>query len=191
MNNRHLLSLLQNNFRTVHVVFGAEMNYEQQAPASSINASVAPWDQPAPKRGQPQAPVPSNDFAQVPQKAYVYKCHNDLAVEVGSAVVVMRDNGQLTLATAVRIDDFADIDLSAEYNYKWIVDVVSTDLYSGLLKKEADFNRLVTEAQRAKLREETLQSFKSVLPTEGEAAKLFHEAFNLFDAKLADGDDGK
>lgn len=127
---------------------------------------------------------PQRATAHAPQRAYVYKCHNSMAVGQGQQAVVMTDGG-MRIVTVVKVDDFADIDLNADYDYKWVVSVINTAVYDDLLDKEAKFNRLVTEARRTKVREETLASFKSVLPTEGEAAKLFHEAFNLFDVNNA------
>lgn len=182
MTNRHLLSLLQNNFRTVHVIF--ENNGTAQ---SNFDQSECPFENKTPhSKGRPgpiilDYAVPPPVSLQMPQKSYVYKCHNDLKVEVGSRVVVMTDSGGLKIVTVVKVDDFADIDLTAEFSYKWIVDVVCTDLYNDLLDKEAKFTRLVTEAERAKLREQTLESFKSVIPATGEAAELFHKAFQLFE----------
>lgn len=181
MDNKHLLSLLQTNFRTVHVIFEDSSVY----PGAN---EPAPWDaQPAnaqPRRKDvPSAPQRATT-QHTPQRAYVYKCHNSMVVEQGQQAVVMTDGG-MRIVTVVKVDDFADIDLNADYDYKWVVSVIDTTVYDDLLDKEAKFNRLVTEARRTKVREETLASFKSVLPTEGEAAKLFHEAFNLFDVNNA------
>lgn len=179
MTNKHLLSLLQTNFRTVHVVF-EDANHFPDAP------DALPWNAQAPtqpRRNEPAAPVRATT-RHAPQKAYVYKCHNSMKVEQGQAAVVMTDGG-MRIVTVVKVDDFADIDLNADHDYKWIVNVIDTTQYDDLLNKEVQFNRLVTEAHRTKMREETLASFKSVLPTEGEAAKLFHEAFNLFDVNNA------
>lgn len=165
MNSKHLLSLLQNNFRTVHVIFDTSTGNDfVQAP----NSAGQPWNDGFPTTQQ------------VPKQAYVYKCHNDLAAEVGKLAVVKLDDGRLKLVTIVKVDDFADIDLTADHTYKWLVDVVDTDRYDKILEDENKFKRLVAEAERVKLREETLASFKSVLPTEGEAAKLFSEAFAMY-----------
>lgn len=193
-NSKHLLSLLQNNFRTVHVIFGAEWPDAPSVPEAPIildyRAENAPWaNKPAQarvpgearaKRSDERAQAPAYPQAEPVHRSYVYKCHNDLAVEVGSSAVVIDDNGRLRLVTVVKVDEFADIDLNADFSYKWIVDVVDTKLYSDLIEKEQKFSRLVTEAQRVKMREETLESFKSVLPKGGEAARLFNEAFDLF-----------
>ena len=186
MNNKHLLSLLQSNFRTVHVIFGADLMEEPAAPvAPAYDHSKAPWDRPIADnktRRQP-ATAQAPDFpynGQAPQRSYVYKCHNDLDIKQGDSAVVIDDRGVLKLVTVVKVDDFADIDLNADFSYKWIVDVVRTDLYKDLMQKEQEFSRLVTEAQRAKLREETLNAFKAVVPQEGEAGRLFNLAFGLF-----------
>lgn len=182
MNHKHLLSLLQTNFRTIHVIFdGANEAYDPapwdtQAPSAPKVASRRAGTEPV----MPQAAQPR----QVPQRAYVYKCHNSMKVEAGDHAVVMTDSG-LRIVTVVKVDDFADIDLNADHDYKWIVNIIDTTVYDDVLEKEVQFNRMVTQAQRTKVREETLASFKSVLPTEGEAAKLFHEAFNLFDVNNA------
>jgi hypothetical protein len=182
VDNKHLLSLLQTNFRTVHVIFD-DVDGFQDAPWNSQQPTQAQPGKAQPRRNEPVAPQQATTRA-APQRAYVYKCHNSMEVSQGQQVVVMTDYG-LRIVTVVKVDDFADIDLNADYDYKWVVSVIDTAVYDDLLDKEAKFNRLVTEARRTKVREETLAAFKSVLPTEGEAAKLFHEAFNLFDVNNA------
>lgn len=174
MNNRHLLALLQSNFYTLAVVFD---NPLPDAPWDGAPARPQPAR--APSHGQPQAPVMPSNYAGT-EKTYTYKCPDDIELELGDKVLVDSPRNGLCIATVVRKDDFADIDLNADFTYKWIVQKVDRTRYDDMLDKEAKFSRLLTEAERVKQREAVMESFKSTLPEGGDARKLFDEALNLF-----------
>ena len=111
-------------------------------------------------------------------KNYVYKA--PLGVKVGDKVVVDSTRNGLTVASVVLVDDTPKIDVTAEFNYKWIVSVVDMSAYHAQIAKEAEFLAALEQVEQAKTREESLRSYRALLPEGSEARELFETAVSNF-----------
>lgn len=155
MKHKHLFSLLDTTFTTVHVVFGGpivdieEDQYDFRAPPRPAKAPSAP-------------------------QTYVYKVPKDWNVEKNDVLVVER-NGGMNLVHVVRVDGEPDIDLDANFDYKWAVQKVDRSAYDALVEKEKGFQDTMLNVERVKQRESLLQSFRESLPEGSEARRLFEQ----------------
>lgn len=183
INHKHLLTLLQDNFTTIRVVFPAD---GEGLPVQQAQNAATPWStQPGLSAPLPPGVMPGR---QRPQKAYTYKVHKDDNVKLNDTVVVESPNHGLALAHVVDVHAEPDIDLNADFSYKWIVSKVDTTRYIDTLEKEKKFSALVVEAERAKQRLELVQQFKDNLPQDGEARRLFDEAMGIFKSPALNND---
>lgn len=163
MKNRHLFSLLDTSYTTIGVRF-QNQSYPAPPPMSrdsegSLRTKHAPSSQ-------------HDSFTD----GYTYKVPKDWDVREGNLVVVESGlTGALELASVVRVDLTPNIDVDADFDYKWVVQLVDLADYSVRVQKEADFNKSMLEVERVKQRESLLDSFRNSLP-EGSAARELFEA---------------
>lgn len=179
INHKHLMTLLQENFTTIVCVF-REGNDVHPSVHPNSNVAADPWNNRGPTPG---TSVP--DMRQRPVKGYTYKAHLDDNIQVGDVVVVDSPNVGLTLVDVVAVHDIPQINLAAEYTYKWIVQRVDTTRYQETLRREKEFTELVVEAERVSQRELLLQQFKDTMPPSGPARILLEKAMTVF----TDGDE--
>lgn len=149
MNQRHLLSLLQNGFTTIHVVFESNMH---------------------------------DGFGSVKSqsKTYTYKADLKDNIQVGDKVIVDSPTKGLHVVTVANVDKTPRIDVSAPFDYKWIVQKVDTTLYNERLKKEEEFLESMEEVERAHQRQMLLEKFRTHLPEGSEARLLFDKTAKTF-----------
>lgn len=154
MKNKHLLSLLQEGYTTVEVVF-----------ENGPNDGCKPW---ADNR-VPPAP-------RAPARHHTYKVWKEDDVQEGDAVVVERDSGELLVVTVVAAHEVPKIDIDASWDYKWIVQKVDMSNYRSQLKREEDFTAMMLEIERTRQREFLLGQFREGLPEGSNARRMFETA---------------
>jgi len=151
VNHNHILSLLQTGFTTIQVTFSNEEVVGTKQP-----------DQAFPNRTRRR---------QV--QTYTYKALETDNIQPGDCVIVDSPHEGLQIVTVTHVDTKPNIDLSAPFPYKWVVQKVDRSRYDDLLKQEQSFKDALVEVERVKQREEVLASFKEHLPANSEARKLF------------------
>lgn len=100
-------------------------------------------------------------------RSYTYKCtlaqaealRLDLTADRDPWVVVPGSDKRHALAVAlvVTVDDEAQIDLDASYEYKWIVDIVNTRAYEACMLRERKAKDVLRNAERMKQREKLME----------------------------------
>lgn len=153
VNHNHILSLLQTGFTTIQITFDVEEVIDSQRP-----------DQAFPNRTRRRQP-----------QTYTYKALLSDNLRVGDAVIVDSPHDGLKIVYVTQVDETPQIDLSAPFPYKWIVQKVDLTRYNDLFEQEKSFRNALVEVERARQRETVLEGFKSHLPENSEARKLFDE----------------
>jgi len=185
MQNKHILTLLREDYTTVQVIMGQHSLRGFQADAiahANVKAyrdyqvaaveslqDPAPWQRTV-VNGQPDRPSRAS-----PHKLYTYKAKKSLGLQVGQTVMVERDD-MLAFATVVKVHDVPEIDLDAPFDYKWIVNKVDRAEYDRTLVEEANFMQLARAAEREHQRELLKGKFMEHLPADSIGRKLFDEA---------------
>lgn len=158
-NLNHLVSLLQEGYTTIGVIFAADHpSYHQPQ-----------TNEPAPWSSHPQA-----QWA-MPQ-VYTYKCHFECVP--GDLVILPPSNdGKLpSVGTVVRVDDEPELNFEAGIEYKWAVGRVMLDAYNDILAREKDLAKMLRENEKKVQRAKLLESYQLSLPDDPESRKIFDQA---------------
>lgn len=67
-------------------------------------------------------------YAEGKQKSYTYRIDENMDVACGDLAVVERD-GKFSFVNILEVHNESQIDVTAQYRYKWIVSVIKTDDY--------------------------------------------------------------
>ena len=160
MKQKHMFSLLDNTYTTVKVVFGdvgQDPNYYADKDLHG-----------RPKRvGEPSRGWNSD------ATSYTYKVPLAWGVNAGDELLVESKRG-LAIVTVVTVDAMPDIDVDANFDYKWAVQRIDRTEYNTLVEREKNFGNAMVEIERVKQRESLLESFRNSLP-EGSAARTLFE----------------
>ena len=87
-------------------------------------------------------------FEGTPSKVYTYKVRKEWNVQVGDELVVRTPLDGSTIVEVVEVHDIPDIDLAANFKYKWAVQKVDNTAYDEVLKVEAEKAMQLKELQR-------------------------------------------
>lgn len=150
-NMNHLVSLLQEGYNTIGVVF-------------NVVEVPTPW------AGSPAAPAPSTG------RTYTYKCH--FHCKVGDLVVVPPSSeGKLpSLATVTRVDDEPELNFEGDIEYKWAICKVDDSAYQTMLDRERELIKMLRDNERKVQRQQLLESYQLHLPSDPEGRKIFDAA---------------
>ena len=169
MKQKHLASLLQENMTTVRVVFSDDSLFQQtpkQEPSTSGRLHLkAPWEGWSPKASgahidiygdvqegnlRPEAFINQNQHKQkAGPKSYVCKVLREDGYKPGDVAVVNSPRG-LTLVMVVQVDEHPQIDVDADFDYKWLVQRVDMTRYNRQLEAEKNFQAVLLEIERRK-----------------------------------------
>lgn len=157
MKQSHLLSLLQNDYTTVHVAFRQDMSTD----TSEIN-----------------------DFTgQVVNKktprTFVYKAPHSYKLEVNDYVVVETPKGGPAVVIVTKVDETPNIDPDADFDYKWVVQRVDRTEYLARLEREQIFLETMKEVEREAQKAKLIEKFATHLPEGSEARRKYDEAIAL------------
>lgn len=90
---------------------------------------------------------------------YTYKAPLSANVDIGDYVVVATDDMRLSVGYVAEVDDFPDIDTTASFAYKWIVQKVDLDKYTHQLEVEHRFKKHLRTLQRQQAKTQSLSAF--------------------------------
>lgn len=158
-NLNHLVSLLQEGYKTIGVVFAAG------AAPVEVNDDFPAW-----------APVQQAQSGSSRNKIYTYKCHFECAV--GDIVIVPpTEEGKLpSMATVVRLDDEPELNFEAGVEYKWAVGRLDTSAWDAVMVRERELIRILREGQKKEQRKKLVESYQLTLPEDAESRKIFDQA---------------
>lgn len=157
MKQKHMFSLLDQTYTTVRVQFPSynpDDRYEEGHKAPKLKG--APW------QDTPSA------------QGYIYKVPLAWDLQVDDELIVDTSAG-LIMTTVVRVDDVPEIDVDANFDYKWAVQKVDRTEYNALVDKEKRFSSSLQEIERVKHRDAIVASFRESLPEGTEARRLFEQ----------------
>lgn len=157
-NLNHLVSLLQEGYTTVAVVF-----------QKVDDVDIAPWG-----AGQSQQPqMPRNPGVQ-----YTYKCPLDIGVVKGDLVILPPSSaGKLpSIGTVVEVHGEPELNFESGIEYKWLIGKVDFTMYQDTLVKEQQIMSILRETERKKQRAALLEHYQLALPDDAEGRKIFDQA---------------
>lgn len=181
MQQKHIVSLMQEGFTTVAVRFHPE-NEPVDVNVAEYTPPAAPWTGTArevdeswlrgpnqrPAQQAPQPPLtatmkqPTNYNEQC-SRLYTYKVKLSDNPKVGQTAIVMVARG-LVMVTIVEVHDVPKIDLDAKFDYKWLVQLVDLGQYNALLQSEENFKLMLQSIERKKqvaaIKAEVLDMYK-------------------------------
>lgn len=89
-------------------------------------------------------------------------------------LLVVPTRGTVGFGNVVKVDAEPEIDVDADFTYKWAVQRVDFEYHNELVANEKKFADTLQEVERVKQRESLLTSFRESLP-EGSAARTLFE----------------
>ena len=106
-------------------------------------------------------------------KLYTYK--TSLPVVEGDFAVVEVKN-ELTIVKVMKVDTVPQIDVDADYSYKWLVQRVDRTAYDNTLAVEQNFEKAITAAEREHQRAILKEKLSTHLAVGSEARRMFDNA---------------
>jgi hypothetical protein len=168
MKQKHMFSLLDQTFTTVHVHIHGDKAPVPQKPRDTRRFEQGSLDPDAIRARSWTPPVDPG------VRTYVYKVPKRWGIKEGETLVVPA-RGEIALATVVIVDEFPVIDVDADFTYQWAIQRVDFELHNELVETERKFGETIQEVERVKQRESLLTSFRDSLP-EGSAARTLFES---------------
>jgi len=160
-NLNHLVSLLQEGYTTIGVIFAADHPSYHEGRVTEPPA--APWSQ----VGQARNPMP---------QVYTYKCHFE-CVRGDMVILPPSSEGKLpSIGTVVRIDEEPELNFEAGIEYKWAVGRVDMKAYTDILAREKDLIKMLRDNEKKVQRQKLLESYQLSLPDDPESRKIFDQA---------------
>ncbi|MAS67324.1 MAG: hypothetical protein CMK82_11090 [Pseudomonadales bacterium] len=170
MKQRHMFSLLDQTFTTVHVNIQGDKAIVPEKPRHVKRFEQGDLD-PDALRGARWSP-PEGQL-----RTYTYKVPKAWGIKEGDMLVVpARD--MLAFANVVKVDEFPVIDVDADFTYQWAVQRIDFEYHNELVENERKFGETIQEVERVKQRESLVNSFRDSLP-EGSAARALFEATTI------------
>ena len=175
MKQKHLYSLLDQTYTTVKVAFT-----DRVLPAGTYDngTDLGEYDQgagaPRTNLGQIKTKGKTPPWGGDRGRGYTYKVPKSWDIKEGDTLIVLTERNGLSFVHVVSVDDMPDIDVDADFHYRWAVQKVDLTEFQELTLKEEQFGRQMIEVERVKQRESLLDSFRNSLP-EGSAARTLFE----------------
>lgn len=167
MKQKHMFSLLDQTFTTVHVNIQGDKAPMPEKPRDRQRFENGALDADAVRHARWSPPIDTGP------RTYVYKVPKHWGIAEGETLVVPA-RGMIAFATVVSVDEFPVIDVDADFTYQWAVGRVDFEHYNELVESERKFGETLQEVERVKQRESLLTSFRDSLP-EGSAARALFE----------------
>lgn len=159
-NMNHLVSLLQEGYTTIGVIF----------------AAAQPWELDSAKDEYREPQVRGANGVPARAQVYTYKCHFECIL--GDLVILPphQNNKLPSVGTIVRIDDEPELNFESGIEYKWAVQRVDMDAYDKIQEKERALIKVLRDGERKKQRQELLESYQLSLPSDPESVKIIADA---------------
>lgn len=165
MKTKHLAALLQPNLTTVKVWFPSNgaAPFEQE---TQVNTNEEPFidiygdvqlgtvklRRPTQLSWDNKQPPQFQQKNQGAPKLYTYKVLKDEGYKVGDTAVALTERG-LVLVVVAEVHESAQLDLDADFDYKWLVQRVDTSKLVKQQQAEKNFQAAILEIERRKQRE--------------------------------------
>jgi hypothetical protein len=156
-----MFSLLDQSFTTVHVQIHGDRAPKQKQYRDEDLSYEANMQRLRP-------PVPQGI------QTYTYKVPKTWGIKEGDLLVVPT-RGTVGFANVVKVDAEPEIDVDADFTYKWAIQRVDFEYHNELVANEKKFADTLQEVERVKQRESLLESFRSSLPEGSAARQLFEQ----------------
>lgn len=189
MKTKHLSALLQPNLTTVKVVFSnsdavpVPPTLKQEASFDifgNVEVSHQPW------AASPPPPVQHRPSAKAqPVKGYVYKVLKDDGYKVGDIAVALTERG-MVLVTVVEVHETPELDLDADFDYKWLVQRVDTTRLAEQQQAEKNFQIAILEIERRKQRDRLKQELMSFYGDTPEGLELLNASIAQLEGRKND-----
>lgn len=142
VNLNHLITLLQKGYTTCEVSF----------------VNPQPFSKDQVSKGQLQL--------------YTYKISDKLKDLGCDRCVVENSKGNLVVAWILTIHTSPQIDVSAPYSYKWVVDVVREQDYDDQMHREKEAMQMLQDGERARAQKDAMEALLATVPNREELLKL-------------------
>jgi hypothetical protein len=178
MKQKHLFSLLDRTYTTVKIV------YARNDEAAQVEATIPDYgDVHGARIALRRVNHHSGDH-----KTWTFKVPLSWNIKEGDIAVVKSNNGHgLSFVHVVSVDAIPDIDIDANFEYKWLVQKVDTTEFDSLVEKEKVFGDTMLEIERVKQRESLLDSWRNSLPEGSAARTLFEQTAASLAAPVVEG----
>lgn len=170
MKQKHLFSLLDTSFTTIRVVFKNNERLNDEADEGIQDDRFG-------RKLKRNSELLNGRFCG--QRAYVYKAPKDMGVELDDVVIVDTPSNGLVTALVVQVDEVAQVDVDADFEYKWVVQKVDRTDYDARVERERKFGEMMLEVERVNQREKLLGDMRANLPDGSQARLLFDRATNM------------
>lgn len=187
MKQKHMFALLDQSFMTVRVSFDAPFVLDMLPPGNydfEIESAEILHEYSGRRGSTPHIQMTGRVLR---EKTYVYKVPRAWDVKQGDHLVVLSPQNGLKVVQVCHVDESPDIDLDANFDYKWAVSKVDLTEFRELTEKEKKFNDALVEVERVKQRESLVKSFLDNLPEGSEARKLFEQTTASIGAPVVEG----
>lgn len=165
MKQKHLFALLDRTFTTIRVAFQKDA-LESERLAGSVKVRF------------------NDDMLDEPKvRGYIYKAPLSDGIQAGDHVVVSTHKG-FAVAKVLEVHNLPQIDVDADFDYKWIVQKVDTTAFDARVNRETDFGQMMLEVERTRQREALVDDMRRHLPEGSEALALFERATMLVEGTV-------
>jgi hypothetical protein len=160
MKQKHLFTLLDQSATTVRVVF-AQDERKHAAQLADVRRRFG------------------DDGLTTEIRSYVYKAPLAMELEAGDSVVVDTPGSGFSVGRVVEVHTSAQVDVDADFEYKWIVQKVDRRDYDARCERERNFAKMMVEVERTRQRDALVAELRLHLPAESEARRLFDSALSV------------
>lgn len=119
------------------------------------------------------------------QRLYTYKALLEDKVKEGDYVVVDTPSAGLQLCEVHHVDRVPNIDVDADFDYKWIVQKVDRSKYDERIEREEQFHLAMQEVEREKKRAELRQHFLADIGEDSVAKRILEGAIKSLNQEIA------
>ncbi len=154
MKQRHLVSMLLENYNTIRVRFMQDGQNEKPVNLDPVEVTET-------KESMPWNDGFDNNHEN--GRSWTYKIPKDLTLTKGSYVLVLAPRNVLKVAEVVDVHSTPQIDFEADFDYKWIVSVVNFDFYKSIMLQEQDFKAKAHEIEKSHQRKTMLEKYRESL----------------------------
>ncbi len=153
MKQRHLISLMVENYNTIRVRFLDTGVNEQPVNLEPVEVT------------ETKERMPWNDGIEDSSKGrtWVYKVPKNLTLAKGSYVLVLAPRNILKVAEVVEVHNTPQIDFDADFDYQWIVSVVNFDFYKSIMLQEQEFKGKAHEIEKSHQRRAMREKYRESL----------------------------
>lgn len=107
-------------------------------------------------------------------REYRYKADTRLNLAKGDLAVVHANNG-LTIVQISHVDAMPQLELSANFNYKWVIDKIDLTSFKARLNEEQALKQLLAKLAHVEQQKQLLERIEIASQSDDELAKLWQQ----------------